>query len=181
MKSSNALMVIMAAPIIGQVINTAFHVIWNHATKAKGHLGSIIFCFLMGWFVQILLTSGALCQCNASTNDWVGAFTLNSASTIGFGYCYFTFVNLLKTSLRIRILVEIEQNGSQGMTANALRRLYDAKDVTTMRIIRLRNWRQIKQWGDNLYPEGWAFLTLGRVLRLLKMIMRLPITPEILT
>jgi hypothetical protein len=67
------------------------------------------------------------------------------------------------------------------MTANALRRLYDAKDVTTMRIIRLRNWRQVKQCGDNLYPEGWAFLTLGRVLRWLKAIMGLPITPEIPT
>ena len=174
-------MVIAVAPFMGQIINTAFHVIWNHATKAKGHLGSIIFCFLAGWLVQILLTSSALCQCNASANDWVGTFTLNSASTIGFGYCYFTFVNLLKTSLRIRILAEIEQNGGQGMTANALRRLYDAKDVTTMRIIRLRNWRQIKQWGDNLYPEGWAFLALGRVLRLLKTIMGLPIIPEIST
>jgi hypothetical protein len=175
MKPPNALMVITVAPIIGQIVNTAFHVIWNHATKTRGHLGPIILCFLVGWFAQILLTSSALFQCNASTNDWVGAFTLNLASTIGFGYCYFTFVNLLKTSLRIRILAEMQQNANQGMTEIVLRRLYDDKEVTTLRIIRLQKWRQVKQCGENLYPEGWAFLALGRALRLLKSIMGLPI------
>ena len=69
----------------------------------------------------------------------------------------------------------MQQNANQGMTEIVLRRLYDEKEVTTLRIIRLQNWRQIKQCGENLYPEGWAFLALGRALRLLKSIMGLPI------
>jgi len=96
-------------------------------------------------------------------------------TSLGFGYCYFTFVNLLKTSLRIRVLDELQGGQKTGMTKSELSRIYDTKDVTNMRIFRLESWGQIKRHGDKLYPVHGGFYLLALVLRGFKKMMSLPI------
>jgi len=166
---------ILIAPLIGQFINSIIHIAWNHITKGKSHLSSIVWSFLLGWGVQVLLTCITLYRCNASTQDWIGALGLNSMTSLGFGYCYFTFVNLLKTSLRIRVLDELQGGQKTGMTKSELSRIYDTKDVTNMRIFRLESWGQIKRHGDKLYPVHGGFYLLALVLRGFKKMMGLPI------
>ena len=166
---------ILVAPLIGQCINSIVHITWNHITKGKSHLSSIVWSFLLGWGVQVLLTCITLYRCNASTQDWIGALGLNSMTTLGFGYCYFTFVNLLKTSLRIRVLDELKASRKMGMTESELNQIYDTKDVINMRIFRLESWGQIKRNGDKLYPVHGSFYQLALVLSWLKKMMGLPI------
>jgi hypothetical protein len=166
---------ILIAPLIGQFVNTIIQISWNHITKGKSYLSSIVWSFLFGWVVQVLLTCITLYHCTASTQDWIGALGLNSMAALGFGYCYFTFVNLLKTSLRIRVLDELQGGRKTGMTKSELSRIYDTKDVTNMRIFRLESWGQIKRNGDKLYPVHGSFYQLALVLRWLKKMMGLPI------
>lgn len=166
---------ILIAPLIGQFVNTIIHLSWNQITKGKSHLSSIMGSFLLGWVVQVLLTCMTLYRCNASTQDWIGALGLNSMTTLGFGYCYFTFANLLKTSLRIRVLDELQASRKTGINESELSRIYDTKDVTNMRIFRLESWGQIKRHGGKLYPVHGGFYLLALVLRGLKKMMGLPI------
>ena len=175
MGAQKCVVFVLIAPLIGQLINIIMHITWSQVTKGKSHLSSIIWSFLLGWIVQVLLTCNTLNRCSASTQDWVGALALNSMTTLGFGYCYFTFVNLLKTSLRIRVLDELQANRKMGMTESELSKIYDAKDVASMRIFRLESWGQIKRHGDKLYPVHGGFYLLALVLRWLKKMMGLPI------
>jgi len=175
MRTPHCMAYILLAPVIGQLINTLMHVLWNQVAKEKSYLISIVWSFLFGWLIQVLLTASALYHCNALTQDWIGALVLNSMTTLGFGYCYFTFANLLKTSLRIRILDELHASGKTRVTQSELRRIYDTKDVTKMRIKRLESWGQIKRYEDKLYPVHGAFYVLAISLRSLKKLMALPI------
>ena len=175
MGAQQCMVYVLIAPLIGQFINTITHIAWNQATKGKSHLSSIVGSFLLGWVVQVLLTCMTLYRCNASTQDWIGALGLTSMTTLGFGYCYFTFANLLKTSLRIRVLDELQASRKTGINEYELSRIYDTKDVTNMRILRLESWGQVKQHGDRLYPVHGGFYLLALVLRWLKKMMGLPI------
>ena len=175
MGAQKCMVYVLIAPLIGQFINTITHIALNQVTKGKRHLSSIIWSFIIGWIVQVLLTCNTLNRCSASTQDWVGALALNSMTTLGFGYCYFTFVNLLKTSLRIRVLDELQANRKMGMTEFELSKIYDAKDVASMRIFRLESWGQVKRHGEKLYPVHGGFYLLALVLRWLKKMMGLPV------
>lgn len=175
MGAQQSMVYVLIAPVIGQFINTIIHITWNQVTKGKNHLSSIVWSFLLGWVVQVLLTCITLYRCSASGQDWVGALALNSMTTLGFGYCYFTFVNLLKTSLRIRVLDELEASRKTGMTESELSKNYDEEDVTSMRIFRLESWGQIKRHGDKIYLVHGSFYWLALVLRWLKKMMGLPI------
>ena len=175
MGAQKCVVFMIMAPVMGQLINTIMHITWSQVTKGKSHLSSIVLSFLAGELIQILFTCDTLYRCSASTQDWVGALALNSMTTLGFGYCYFTFVNLLKTSLRIRVLDELQANRKMGMTEFELSKIYDAKDVASMRIFRLESWGQIKRHGDKLYPVHGGFYLLALVLRWLKKMMGLPV------
>ncbi len=175
MGAQQCMVYVLIAPVIGQFINTIIHITWNQVTKGKSHLSSIVWSFLLGWVVQVFLTCITVYRCSASSQDWVGALALNSMTTLGFGYCYFTLVNLLKTSLRIRVLDELEAIRKTGMTESELSKIYDEKDVTSIRIFRLESWGQIKRHGDRLYPVHGGFYLLALILRGLKKMMGLPI------
>jgi len=169
---------IFLAPVIGQCVNTCLHIMWNHASKGGSHLGSIILCFLLGFMTQLVLTFYVLIGAAPDLVEWAGVFVINSATFAGFGYCYFTFVNLLRASLRIRIVSELYEENTHSMELDALHSRYDANNVATVRFERLLKWGQIERRDDRLYSAGNAFYILGLFLQFLKSLMGIVVSEE---
>lgn len=154
-------LLILLTPVFAQVINTVLHALWNHATRGGAHLGSIIVSFVIGFIAQAGIAIYVLYGSQSSREEWVGALLWCSVTYTGFGFCYFTFVNLARTSLRIRVLAELFQAPNYSLAAKQLNHIYDEDHVAQVRLERLEKWGQISRKGEKLLPMGHAFWFLG--------------------
>ena len=66
-------------------------------------------------------------------------------SSIALSYCYFTFVNLTATSLRIRLLRLIRNDPELGRQPDRLAKGYSIYDIVDIRMDRLKAWGYVRE------------------------------------
>lgn len=129
------------SPIISLMVAVFAQIILSHQSKKIGQ--SIVFGVLLGLFIQI----GLLCLLRKYTpinwqDDCAELLTFFSLC-----FCFWAFLNLNLTSLRIRLLHELN-SGLQLTTENLLQK-YSPTELIKRRIDRLKLSGQIKQENNN--------------------------------
>jgi len=99
-----------------------------------------------------------------------GTALLVYGAYVGFGYGYFSFLNLNQASLRVRIMKELLAEG-ESMALDDLLLRYNAEHILDARLDRLLEGRQIhRQRGVFLSGPRSEFLNLARLLDVLKLV-----------
>ena len=89
---------------------------------------------------------------------------------VGFGFGYFSFLNLNQASLRVRIMKELLAEGGS-MAMDELLQRYNADHILDARLARLLEGRKIhQQRGVYLGGPRSEFLRLARLLDVLKLV-----------
>lgn len=117
------------------------------ARMGLSHLKSLVFGFGFGFIIFAL---------GMIVFKWpYDVLALNLCTYSVINYCYFHFVNIGESSVRIRILRELK---AQPLSREALYKLYDASKILDTRIERLDSDQQIRIDGPRIYSNNESFL-----------------------
>ena len=85
------------------------------------------------------------------------------------GYCYFHFIVLCVTAIRIRILQEIFEN-EIGLTDKEILKIYDAESMIEMRIKRLEKNGQVVYKSGRYYLNSITMLIIAKIITTMRVI-----------
>jgi len=107
-----------------------------------------------------------------SMSDTIGYAVLSLVSYLGLCYCYFfAFYNVGESARRIRLLIELDAAGEDGMTLEEILASYNARMIVEARLGRLLASGQIAQVDDRYFMAGRLLLYVAKAMIFLKLIL----------
>ena len=161
-EASNVLLV--GAPLLALVADVALHVVFANIGRPGKHLGPVILAFSGGLLALLAFTYTGLQFVAHTRRDQAAFVVLNAGAYGALGYCYFTFVNLTATSLRMRLLRELLKSTAPSLSTTALSSGYQAREVLDVRLDRLVKWGQIAVKNKRYVLQGTAFSVLSKII-----------------
>ncbi len=135
-------------------------------------LGTVLFGNLpmvwLAWKLALIQLAG----------NWPGVacgvvFVLLTYNALGF--CYFNLLNLSETSLHVHILTDLLLSGS--IPARELAARYGVEGMIETRIERMIQLGQLRAQGASFVVHNRGLLRVGRVIHILRKLLKLPLTP----
>ena len=125
-------------PLLGLFVNVVAQVVSTHLYHRVGL--AILIGLLCGFIADIYLLSHLTYHADYSIPD----ACVNIFTYLSFSFCYWAFLNLNITSLRIRLMREL-LNHPNGLNSEQLLQKYSADELVSRRILRLERSGQIIQ------------------------------------
>lgn len=147
------------SPLIALVVNVCMQMISIHLSHRTGL--SIIIGLLIGWCVALVLL------CILSNSYFIMDCGTCFVSYLALSFCFWAFLNLNITSLRIRILRELLKE-SQGLKTDVLLQYYSPNELIKKRILRLEALGQIRRKNGKWVLHSRKLLVLVWVTSLLR-------------
>lgn len=157
---------LMVAPIIGLAVNAAFQVLTLRVFRQTFNF-SIIAGMLSGIGITCGITLAAL---NVPSEDGLPLFLMNTATALALSFCYWNFLNLNMTSLRIRMLKELWRAPSGSMSPAELLAIYHPREMLDRRLKRLAAKKQIRLESGRYYAQGTWAAAMVHIIALLRWI-----------
>lgn len=152
--------IIVLAPVLALATNCSAHVAVARISGNSGPYRAIVRAAIVGLFVVVTLTLVGCSRLTLPSRDVVAYLVLNIVAYLALSFDYFSFVNLGLTSLRIRMLREIQAAGGS-LAGERLGRLYDDRGLTNLRIDRLVSGRHLVLQDGRLYSQKGVFLAIA--------------------
>lgn len=156
-------------PVMGLAVSVPLHIALVWSGLAGRHLGPLVVSALVYW-----LAVGVIASTFAGAGelpDWP-LVALSVLSSMALSYCYFTFVNLTATSLRIRLLRLLVNDPALGRQSGKWVDGYSVADVVDVRMGRLQGWGYGVLRGERLVlTKRPMFYWLGKVVVLMRAIL----------
>jgi hypothetical protein len=146
--------ILAVAPLVGVFADAIGQVVVSHATARIGM--SIIIGFTLGLLSTIVCT--ALGSAGLQLPDAVAAWFISLGAFVALAVCFWAFINLNITSLRIRVLRELLHDGNTSFGAMAER--YSTDEMLSRRLDRLLNGKQVRCDAGRYYLKSTAILML---------------------
>ena len=156
------------APLIGLLLNALLFLLLARILPGDRPLVTVVFAFIFGLISQILLTHLALHAQTSEVLVYLAYSTSNFLTYVSLGFGFFVFVNLNIASIRLRVLREILESGTQRVTIDTLLSLYDAKEMVQSRITRLVQGGHLVERKGRYYTGKLIFLIIARIMDFLK-------------
>jgi len=155
-------------PFVGLGVNVLVQVLVLRASSGARFRGSLVAGFAAGAAAMAALL--ALPAFDGVDPGRSGTALLAAGAYLGFGFGYFSFLNLNQASLRVRIMKELLTEGDSLSLADLLQR-YNAEQILEARLSRLLEGGQIRRQREVFLSGPRAdFLRLARLLDLLKLV-----------
>ena len=144
------------SPVLALAVNVLGQIVLLRSSRGSHFLRSIVGGFLAGLIALGLLDLVAIRIYGLSHDTLMLAFVVNTLTYGALSYCYFNFVNLGQSSIRIRLYAEIAASG-QGVSIAEMAREYNEEALMKMRLQRLR------ESGDIVEKDGRYFVGRSRL------------------
>lgn len=145
----------------------------GHSAAAVATRGRVAASFAVGLLAGLAGVAAAtalgLRTAGEDASEAPACWLLNLVGYLAFFYCYFHFVNLNMTSLRIRVLLEF-LDAPDGLSQDDILRLYDARELTARRLVRLVRQGQLVDRDGRFVVRGRSLVAIAAVMDLLKRI-----------
>ena len=142
----NSVWLLTIAPILALIVNVIANIICMHTTQRV--ILSIFSGILAGLMALYFIVP------EAGFNE---ATSISILSYLALSFCYWAFINLNRTSLRIRLVRELLKEKSYALSTEQIMQRYSPKELIDRRIERLEKTNQIKR-------EGESFVLLNKKL-----------------
>ena len=156
-------MKLLIAPIVAMLVNLLTQVTVYRLRRGRQYFRSIIDGFLVGAIALAASETFLIAAGNPTTDRFLLALLVNAPIYLCLSYCYYSFVQLGQTSIRIRMYGEIASRPS-GVMISAIEREYDEKGLTEVRLQRLL------ESGDLVERDGKYFIGRRRLLHIANVI-----------
>jgi hypothetical protein len=150
------------APVAGLAVDCLTHIVvarlWRGGPPRK---------LMIGFAAGLLCTAGACILALAGTEadcaDALALASLSLATYAALGFGYWSFINLNITSLRIRLLQEV-QEAPDGLPVAALHRYYGTEEMLRRRLVRLLGNGQVVERAGRFYLNKCTLLCIARTI-----------------
>lgn len=151
------------APLCGLTANAMAQIAFQRSFRRL----PIVFSYVFGLTTNLAITVVGVTLFLDSANWPDYTIALCTAGCLSF--CYSNAVNLVYSSLRVRMLLWMnKQGGSVGVVQ--LNALCDGKAVVADRLSRMEHWGQLRQDGEKYFlTPGWMFF-LAQLFQWIKLI-----------
>jgi hypothetical protein len=157
---------VLARPVLALAINCAIYLLlrrvggWRIAVSILGGLGSGL----------VILGGLAIGRLRYSEIDLVQEMVCQFGTYFALSFCFWAFINLNLTSIRIRALRHLLQVGGTA-TISDLLETYSDSERLQRRLMRLRNGGQIQLVGGNWHLRSPVLLIIARFIGFIRAIM----------
>lgn len=153
------------------MIQMVVHLVMSRVSSENSPWRFLFIGFCLGALFVFVVTPLLCISQGYSTQDCAGITLTNVFTVIALGFCYFTFVNLNYSSLRIRMLREFFMQGGS-MPLSEMLKKYNNEIILSARLERLVKSNQLIFDGQYYRPGASAhFSILGSILSFLKRIL----------
>jgi hypothetical protein len=152
MTSASADWLIVAAPVLGAIVNLFGQICLGRLVPRWSLMRTIIAAFLLGTAATAVMVAGAWAIAPLSLLDGIG-IGLSALTVYGSaGFALFTVVNLAETSLRVEMLRRLLDNPAGLRIADLLAGISDAA-LIDLRVARIKQKRLVRVVQGRLYPR----------------------------
>jgi hypothetical protein len=145
----------LASPMIALAVNVLVQIVLLRSTRGAHFMRSIIGGFL-GGSAGLLVMEFLLLRFPDRFWEAIAGVTVHVLTYVALSYCYFNFVNLGQSSIRIRIYSEIAASPG-GLSVQDLERDYNENALMAMRL------RRLTESGDIVKKVGRFFVGRQRL------------------
>lgn len=160
--------IVALSPIVGMIATVAIYAVIAHASGktllalATGVAGGIILLALM-------LAMGFRVA-PPTQDDAIGWSITAVAAFLALAFCFWATINLIATSLRIRVLRELYAAPQRQLAPEALENLYSASDAVETRLKRLEDIGVLRIADTRVFLAKRTLLTIGAAVALARRI-----------
>ena len=147
-----------AAHVLAQIFLVRF---------TKTVMTAFFISWLLGLIILIGLFSIKMAQ-NLEFSRMLGYGVLALFSYMSLSFCFWAFLNLNLTSIRVRIFRELIGKHPSAMQIDQLTHRYDEADVVRKRVDRLIKRGHLKKKGNRLFVKRGELLALSISIRFLR-------------
>lgn len=141
-------------PVICLGVNVLLQIVIFKLSAGRRLLRSIFYGFTISLLVLVFTEWTILSGMRRPLTESAAVFFVNLTIYCSLGYCYFHFINLGETARRVRILRELS-SAKDGLSAEEILKVYNAKEIIDRRIGRLLGEGQIiSNDGRYIVKEG---------------------------
>ena len=152
------------SPIIATFVNVLTQVILYRLRHGTQYFRSIIQAFLLGGLILLIGEIFFVVTSELFSNRLFLALAVNLPIYLGLSYCYYNFVQLGQTSIRLRMYSEIVTHTS-GVLVSEIDREYDERTFTELRL------RRLLESGDIVERDGRYFVGKKRLVHIANVIL----------
>lgn len=156
-------------PVIGLAVNVAFQIVSFRFLPPLGLLRSIALGFLAGLLALFAVEISMSVLQPGSRADMLIFFCVDGVTYVCLGYCYWAYINLGETSLRIRILRELQES-QESLSMEELRSRYNPDEMFERRIQRLVKHGQVMVRGGRYVVDRPLLLLLAKMVGLVRFV-----------
>lgn len=137
-------------PLCGLATQILIHVLLSRVLPEHSPWRLQFIGFCLGLLLTIFLVILIVNENDMSTSTLISTLIIDIGTVVSLGFCYFTFVNLNYTSLRIRLLREFVMHGGKLNLADILQE-YSTDAILNTRLVRLLNAGELQFDGKYYY------------------------------
>jgi hypothetical protein len=160
---------VIFCPIFCLIVDVVVEVIICRCFHAAGLLRSIFFGFFTGLFALLIYDFYIFISRMYGFGDFFAIVVIHLVTYFSLAYCYFNFLNLGETSIRIRLLRELK-DAPDGLTLEEILTRYNREDFFERRILRLLKSGQIIEEDNKYRLRKPNMLIIAKILVFLKFI-----------
>jgi hypothetical protein len=159
-----------AISAIALTVNVAVQLLAARAHPQRGYLRSVFTGFGAGLIGLFALAGLAYYYQSTPWQDAAALLFVNTATYAALSYCFFAgFVNLGKTSLRIRLFRELQRSGC-GLSMEQILSLYNHRRLIELRLERLLRSKQVVKRDGRYFLGGFLLWLIATAVRLAKLL-----------
>jgi hypothetical protein len=126
----------LISPIVAMAVNVVVQIVLFRLRRGTHYFGSIIQAFLCGALTCLVAESFFIVSSGFAGDRVFLALAVNVPIYLGLSYCFYSFVQLGQTSIRLRMYSEIAGQ-AQGVSLVEMEKEYDEHRLAEMRLQRL--------------------------------------------
>jgi len=150
---------LLLTPLAALAVNVVTQVILVRLQRGRHFLRAQTGAILVGGIALLAFNGYSIARFDTAGETMATSLLINIPTYLALSYCFFNFVNLGQTSIRIRIYSEIAAM-PDGMPAEQITREYGDEALMRVRLQRL------VESGDVIEKEGRHFVGRSRLVRL---------------
>ena len=168
------MLVTLLGPLLGLAVCVVAHVLVSRSAPALPHQHGLLVSVAIGGMVlaAALLPSLRDDLARSTALDAWGSLAAALAAYVLLAYCYVIgFFNIGESARRIRLLIELEGAGRDGLTLPEVLALYNARMIVDARLQRLLAGGQIVERDGRYFLRSRIMLTAAKALLLVKIVL----------
>ena len=156
-------------PVLGLLVNITLQLMGVRYMASVDYYRSIAYGFRSGLFLVLVFEAAFLSFGGKELSDSIALSIANITVYLLIAFSYLAFINLGVSSLRFRLLDELDRS-VEGLSMEEILERYNSREIIKNRVEKLEKIGQLIRKNDRFYLDRSTALLMVKILELLKFV-----------